>query len=308
MYRSFSAVILVTLAGCVLASEQYVNKLKDQSLEEFPSDVIDVVVSFPENEGRDKISRTMPATVYLGFHTGLVYVGDELDEDTFQDIFSKTTTLRTDTGIRLRDLPMFDIKYYVGAAVPISDDGYFLTVGHGMNESYQHLLYLTSDKERTYADAQKCRLVLRDRQADLAIVKVEMDTPRYLSLRETPLTKGEVVYGGNWYLGQCSAGEYIDVFIEGDGTVEPGAITDGAYLKISNPGLSGDSGSPLIDRNGKLCGVISGGDMLTYIRAKKFQHSVATGLDQNAIMEIIARDRKDSQLKATTTTLVESSK
>jgi S1-C subfamily serine protease len=295
MIKFITAVVLTSLAGCAGTNREYVQDLKTESLDKYPTDVIDVIVHFPERVGSETENRDMPATNYLIMHTGFIFAGEELDDETFQQAFSRIKSTVTEEGISWGGLPRTRVAFSAGAAVAITDDGYFLTAAHVVEGPNSHLVYITSDEEHTYFDAKTCRVVHSDPETDIAIVKVEMATPRYLRIRETSLTPGEVIFGGNGWLKQSSAGEYIKVYIHGEEVIQPDAITDGTYIRTSIPGIDGDSGSPLIDRNGELCGIASFGNILNFIRLRNLQDLIVASLERNVINQIITRDRKISQ-------------
>jgi S1-C subfamily serine protease len=292
MNKFLSAVMLASLVGCAGTNKEYVQGLKTQSIEQYPIEVVNVIVHFPEAEGSETEVRNMEATNYLSIHTGFIFTGEDLDHDTFQEAFSKRKEEVTDEGITWGGLPRPRVAFAAGASVPITHDGYFLTAAHVVEDPNPQLVYVTSNEERTYFDAKPCRIVHRDPETDIAIVKVDMATPRYLRIRDTSLSPGEVLFGGNGWLKQSSAGEYVKVYIQGEDVIQPDAITDGTYIRTSLPAIHGDSGSPVIDQNGELCGIASFGTIFNVIRLRNLQYTVVASLERNVINQIIIRDRK----------------
>ena len=298
MYRVSPLLIVLFLAGCATSNERYVQNLKTESLERYATQGIDAVVPFPEKAGSDTEIRSIPVVGYLAMHTGLILSGDDLDEEEFREMTSHIHETRTESGIDFEINISKNREFTIGAAAPITDDGYFLTARHVIEESDAHLLYVTSDEDHTYIDSGICRVVSRDPKTDIAIIRVEVATPRYLRIRETPMEKGEVVFGGNPILSQCAAGTFTEESIGRKkklDLLEEARITDGTQFKTSIPGMHGDSGSPLIDKSGQLCGILIETGFLGPVRLERFQNTYVVGLERNAIMKIIALDRKRTQ-------------
>lgn len=128
------------------------------------------------------------------------------------------------------------------------------------------------------------RVVYRNDAADFAIVKAELATPRYLRFRHEPLTRGETLFAGGW-MHEKGGGEYLESYpVEGVGTER--------FEKVvtSLPMIKGDSGSPLIDRKGRLCGVLS--TMRLGVIVKMKPKSTAVRLDPVEVERMIREDRR----------------
>lgn len=186
----------------------------------------------------------------------------------------------------------------IGSAAPVSTDGYFLTACHTLSDQGAWIIYrITSIRQAALGPASTadekiaiapCRIVFADAVNDFAIIKAPFATPTHLDFRATPLSVGQVVFAGSW------------VHHKGGGLVESWEATrldpkagGHSYRRIqtSIPIIRGDSGSPLIDQAGKLCGVMSQG--LVGHGTKPVPRSSAVMLDEKTIAEIIARDRAE---------------
>ena len=286
--------LLIPFAGCVTDRDyKNVGKLKPLSLERYDVSGIDAIVPVPEIEGSDTDIRNLPAKDYLGYHTGWLIAAEGLEEEKFQDFFSKRREDYSEDGIEFQMGFRFDDDAGFGACVPITDDGYFLTVGHNLELSNTYVVYVTSSEERSFMVADECRVVHNFDQVDLAIIKTEFDTPRYLDIRTEPLREKDVLFGGNTFLSQCAAGEYM--YAETLKREIQGEKVQREYNWTTIPSLPGDSGSPVVDTNGKLCGVMVFGFVPPSWIPLLDPGSSMVVLDRDAIMDTIARDRKNTE-------------
>ncbi len=300
MKRGILGVILpLFLVGCAGSNHherhhEYVNNLKTQSLERYATDGIDAVVHFPEREGSEDEMRNISVKDYLMIHTGGLFIGEQLDPVAFQEIFSKREETHSEEGMSIK---LDVLEGGLAACVAISDDGYFLTAGHTMDYENAHIMYATSNETRTFFAAEKCRLVYRDEHVDMAILKIAVDTPRYLRFREIQLSEGDILFGGNAWSGYVAAGEYLGegnmkLFDKGE------KLHEGPTIVTSIPAVDGDSGSPVVDENGLLCGLLVG---TRVSRPWRKDLALAVDLDRKSIMDRIARDREQAVPEASTT-------
>lgn len=291
----FGVILPLFLVGCAGSNHpEYVHNLKTQSLERYARDGIDAVVHFPEREGSEEEMRNIPVREYLTIHTGALFIGEQLDAVAFQELFSKREEVHSEDGMSVKLDPFEGV---VAACVPISEDGYFLTAGHTMDYENAYIMYVTSNETRTFVAAEKCRLVYRDEYVDMAILKTAMDTPRYLRFREIQLGEGDILFSGNAWNGHSAAGEYLgerDMNISDKGV----RVHEGPAIVTSIPTENGDSGSPVVDENGLLCGLLLG---TRVSKPWRKGGAIAVDLDRKSIMDTIARDREQAVPEASTT-------
>ena len=148
------------------------------------------------------------------------------------------------------------------------------------------MLYATSNGKRTYIDSAKCRTVYRDDHSDFAIIKAEMKTPRVLKFRRAPLDQNSVLFAGGW-MHEKAGGRFREI----SPIVTPlGQRTPFYKVITSIPMIKGDSGSPLIDKDGRLCGVLSTMRLGVVVKMKPL--STAVMMDHKEIQRIISTDRR----------------
>lgn len=289
------AMLPLLFVGCAGYNHpEYIHRVKAQSLEKYASNGIDAVVHFPEREGSEKEMRNISVEDYLSIHTGGLFIGEQLDAVAFQEMFSNSEKVHSEEGMSIK-LDAFEGG--IAACVPVSDDGYFLTAGHTMDYRNAYIMYTTSNESRTFFAAEKCRLVYRDEHADMAIIKVAMDTPRYLRFRENQLSEGDILFSGNAWYGHIAAGKYLG---EGDiNLLDKGeTMHEGPTIVTSIPAVNGDSGSPVVDKNGLLCGLLLG---TRDSKPWRKDLTLAAALDRKNIMDTIACDREQAMPEANTT-------
>jgi len=219
----------------------------------------------------------------------------------------------------------------VGSAVPISDDGYFLTAAHNIDgeESLHLIVGLSEDNGRTRAAGVPARMVWTSRadsaaneepesgepmsELDFAIVHADMESlPPFAPFKlasSIPQEKDPVI-GAGWPIAhfrsfkngaRLSAGRILSVqWQEARGTSPEFLV-----LKHDVPFVIGDSGGPLVDRNSDLVG-INAKFRFTYDRWKQFSilvghrpakleylnyFAVATMPDPEWLWDVIDKDR-----------------
>ncbi len=279
--RFFAALLApLSLTSCLMLSA---NTHWDQrrSLAKYDSGGgIDAPVSLPELKNRT--DKGFSAADFLTLHSGLIVSGKYIDED----FKSKLATSRESQEGVLElgfSVPIAKGGSGFGSCAPVTADGYFLTAAHVLAHKECYVLYATSNRQRTYIDYAPVRIVYRNDAADFAIVKAELATPRYLRFRREPLASGETLFAGGW-MHKRAGGEFLEYQpVEG--------VPDGQFQKVvtSLPMIKGDSGSPLIDRSGKLCGVLSTMRLGVVIKMKP--KSTAVRMETGEVERLIRQDR-----------------
>lgn len=249
-----------------------------RSLAKYDSIGIDAPVTLPELE--ENTDTGFSAADYLTLHSGLIVSGEYINED-----FKKKLATSREAKEGLLELgfsvPIAKGGSGFGSCAPITRDGYFLTAAHVLSHDESFVLYATSNSRKTYIDYARVREVYRNNEADFAIVKAEMATPRYLKYRSAPLTQEVTLFAGGW------------MHEKGGGLFEDSVSIPGQseFRKIVTtlPMIKGDSGSPLIDQEGLLCGVLS--TMRLGVIVKMKPKSTAVMMDLGQINKLIAEDR-----------------
>jgi len=267
------------LSACVVVPT---NTHWDQrrSLARYDTDGINAPVSLPELE--DGTDTGFSASDFLTLHSGLIVSGKYIDDD----FRAKLATSRESDDDQLAlgfSVPIAEGGAEFGSCAPVTGDGYFLTAAHVLSHEESYILYATSSRKQTFIDYAVCRVVYRNDDADFAIVKANLSTPRYLRFREKELAPGEVLFSGGW-MHEKGGGVFIEeVPATGSG--------DERFRKIvtSLPMIKGDSGSPMIDRNGNLCGVLS--TMRLGVVVKLKPRSTAVMMKPSLVRDLIRRDR-----------------
>ncbi|MCG8602899.1 MAG: serine protease [Verrucomicrobiales bacterium] len=280
--RTATRLLLATLGTSVMTScvVMPTNTHWDQkrSLAKYDSLGIDAPVSLPELAKRTDTG--FSAADYLTLHSGLIVSGEYINED-----FKKKLATSREAQEGVLELgfsvPIAKGGSGFGSCAPVTRDGYFLTAAHVLSHEESFVLYATSNSRKTYIDYAPVREVYRNNEADFAIVKAELKTPRYLKYRTSPLTQETTLFAGGW-MHEKGGGLYQETL------PIPG---QNAFRKIVTtlPMIKGDSGSPLIDQEGRLCGVLS--TMRLGVIVKMKPKSTAVMMDRGQIEKLIAEDR-----------------
>jgi S1-C subfamily serine protease len=270
---------LVLLSSCVMMPS---NTHWDQrrSLAKYDSLGIDAPVNLPELKNRT--DKGFSAADYLTLHSGLIVSGKYIDEDFKAKL---ATSREAQEGVLELgfSVPIAKGGSGFGSCAPVSADGYFLTAAHVLAHKDSYVLYATSNQRRTYIDYAPIRVVYRNDAADFAIVKADIATPRYLRFRSEALKPADTLFAGGW-MHERAGGEFIQYLpLENEGS--------GDFQKVvtSLPMIKGDSGSPLIDRQGRLCGVLSTMRLGVIIKMKP--KSTAVHMDRSEVERRIRQDR-----------------
>lgn len=179
-----------------------------------------------------------------------------------------------------------------GAGAPISDDGYILTAFHCVDKPSIWAFFTTTENEiSTSSSMARCRIVFADKDADFAIVKAPTQTPYFLNLRKEPLVKGEVLLAGST-INHHGGGKFL---WSRRSTGQTGR--DFISITTSIPMKSGDSGSAVVDNQGRLCGVVTSAMRGRWI-SNSAPRSDAVMLKIETIQQIIEEDRRVDQTSA----------
>ncbi len=253
------------------------------SLKRYDTDGIEAPVSLPELQ-RGKADVGFSAPDFLTLHSGLVVSGRYLSDDYLKKL--ETSRQARDGVLELGfSVPIATGGSGFGACAPVTADGYFLTAAHVLSHEDSYVLYATSNSKQTYIDHAPVRVVYSNRACDFAILKASIRTPRYLKFRTTPLDPDVTLFAGGW-IHEKAGGRFL--------SIEPISIGDPtkkAHKVLTTiPMIKGDSGSPLIDKKGRLCGVLSTMRLGVVMKLKPM--STAVMMDPAQIRAIIAQDRR----------------
>jgi hypothetical protein len=270
----------VSLTSCIVMPT---NTHRDQrrSLAKYDSLGIDAPVTLPELKNRT--DKGFSAADFLTLHSGLIVSGKYIDED----FKSKLATSREAQEGVLElgfSVPIAKGGSGFGSCAPVTADGYFLTAAHVLAHKDSYVLYATSTNGKTYIDYAPIRVVYRNDAADFAIVKAEMATPRFLKYRRESLKPSSTLFAGGW-MHEKGGGLFLEHEVV---TEDP----SGHFRKVITtlPMIKGDSGSPLIDQHGRLCGVLS--TMRLGVIVKMKPKSTAVMMDIGQIEALISADRR----------------
>ena len=192
-----------------------------------------------------------------------------------EDLRLRTTVLflNFDSVVAETDAKKFKIKATTkqaragtGSAVPIAKDGYFLTAGHVAmhSPSLTLLIFLPQGDSHLLAKKAPARIVWMPddfkRGPDIAVVHADVGPLKPFSVADkSPQIEAQVVTAG-WPFGfsdlfaggpPAAAGRILSLSTQDAHGSSPAFLT----VHHDAPVVSGDSGGPVIDRDGNLIGV-----------------------------------------------------
>ncbi|MEO0415912.1 MAG: serine protease [Verrucomicrobiota bacterium] len=273
--------VAVLAIGCV-SNNTHRDQL--QSLAKYDQAGINAKVYLPELKGK-KINN-LPAADFLTLHSGMLVSGDYVNSAEFQKQLHTVREADDDALTLGFSVPIAKGGSGFGSAAPITSDGYFLTAAHVLSHDDTFVLYAATRSGRTQIVSAKVRTVYRNDMSDFAIVKANISTPRYLRFRYDTPAPGTVMFAGGW-MHEKAGGQFLQTLAIQDSSGKP---TSFKKVVTSIPMIKGDSGSPLIDQNGKLCGVLSTMRLGVIVKAKPL--STAVMINTSQINSIISRDRR----------------
>ena len=187
--------LCISCGGLFLTSCVNTHRDQKQSLARYDAIGIDAPVTLPELHNRT--DRGFSAADYLTLHSGLIVSGEYIDAD-----FKKKleTSRGNDEGVLELgfSVPIAKGGSGFGSCAPVTSDGYFLTAAHVLVHDDSYVLYATSNSKNTYIEYAPIRVVYRNDEADFAIVKARIRTPRFLKYRREKLTPDSVLFAGGW--------------------------------------------------------------------------------------------------------------
>jgi S1-C subfamily serine protease len=171
-----------------------------------------------------------------------------------------------------------------GTATPVHPEGYLLTAAHVLNgtdpDKIEAVIMLGP---RRPSKPMKARLVMVDKDADVALLKVDAKLPAYFEWTPTGATlpKGlQVVHTGLTTAHVSGVGEMTQPLPGG----RAGKFGHSLQLK------AGDSGGGLVTTSGELVGINSAVGSIVGFGASFFSGSVSSRPNVRRIQNAIARD------------------
>jgi len=198
--------------------------------------------------------------------------GGEVEERKFKEapVLEKTAPIAR-TPIEHAVQCTFRIRNKKGGASGffINDTGLAVTAKHVVKGATYSMKAEIPGDSRKY----RVRILKKSRKNDLALLQVDIKRPTpYLEIRDPKtLVPGEEVFAvGNPLLAfkeTITRGIFSRIFLESDWKKElkmkkPPYKFRGDWVQFSAPIIGGNSGGPLVDKEGKLVGIVSLGNMV----------------------------------------------
>lgn len=184
-----------------------------------------------------------------------------------------------------------------GSATPITRDGYFLTADHVLADQPDLKLDPTGAPSNVFLlyphprglVLRQARVVWRSKSADLAVLHIDCDTPRFFDwvpADQWVPTGTKIMHGGIATAEQSAPGEIAS-------DVRPqNAFTGHRFFKMDIPLQPGDSGGPVVNADGLLVGINSAVEFLVPMETAFFVDSEGSRPNLGKLAKIIDSDRQ----------------
>ena len=279
---------LVLLLGCQTIEREPGYSLEDKKLSMSDVELADVTVPVQDSSG-DGSSRdfTLDMYSYQSSALGVVFVareGEEL-ESTLENL-SKESRDRNET--LSQKISITGIGAW-GSAVLVTNDGYFLTAAHVAKKVDASLLFspleidFSAESSRVVPGLHPFRIVYRNSEIDLAIIKADLVNAFHTKLRDHRPLRDEPIYNLGGMGDQLSAGRIEKIDNKKRGS---------HLIYSSTPIVGGDSGSGVFDAYGGLVGIVTSHGW--WRNGKIF--SRAAMIPKSEILSIIEEDRKSNSI------------
>ena len=296
------SVVLTFLFGCNTHKPKYTPELRTQSMANFTDKEFTYESAILHTE-KGILEVTADIESYLNEHTGIIwgFPGKDLAEvrAAFSSTFEFEKVEIFEDGSRIREGSLsyeFDPSIFeegdantTGQCVAISVDGYFMTASHVV-EVEKALLFFTEHDIQNVTETPLLvpfRIVYENELLDFAIIKADVVTAFFLELHDQVSGFNEVVFAGSSLNGGPAAGKIVWNILQEDNEE---LVRMGARSIITNlPTTGGDSGSAVIDEEGRLLGVVAGG--IKYKEYPRREFTKAVRVNPDAVKQIIEKDR-----------------
>lgn len=277
LFFILTMISVMLFTSCVMGIPTYEDQIA--SLEPYQEVKIgrSVYTTSAHSAGKSQTWRRLSPPEYLSKHAGIVINArnrKSIELALIDDVYGNR-------GVQI------DNAASGGGCALVSGDGYCITASHvvGKHRDNDRAFYLSEEEGRLIVSDY--RVVFRDEQADFAIIKTSIKSRHYLRPRKQDLSPGDLLFGGS-RVNEYAAGRFEEVTAWADSEHHKKPVFQ--VIQTSMPLRPGDSGSPIIDRDGALCGVAVSISVGIFKNDQPAQ-SRAVMMDAGMMYQIIAEDR-----------------
>ncbi len=147
--------------------------------------------------------------------------------------------------------PPSDVKF-TGTGFALTNDGYFVTAWHVINQGNFDSVYILNNHGEYY----RASLVRHDDKADIAILKVDKKNFKFAK-SDVPYSIAKTKAGIGSRIFTLGFPKDDEVYCEGYVSSRNGFEGDALQYTLQLPVTHGQSGSPIVDANGNVVGILT---------------------------------------------------
>lgn len=195
---------------------------------------------------------TAVSTVNTGGKTNIKPLVDKINKEAekTRKIENKLNEIVNSGVVVEKTRPRFDSRFRATGFLIDANNNYIVTNAHVIKEASHHLIVENTNGEQFYAST-----VYVDIVNDMAILKITDSSFKRLpslpySIRKTGAKLGEAIF-------MLGYPKQEIVYGEGYVSAKNGYLMDTVFCQISTAANEGNSGSPVITKNGELIGIVT---------------------------------------------------
>ncbi len=195
---------------------------------------------------------TAVSTVNTGEKTNIKPLVDKINKEAekTRKIENKLNEIVNSGVVGEKTRPHFDSRFRATGFLIDANNNYIVTNAHVIKEASHHLIVENNNGEQFYAST-----VYVDILNDMAILKITDSSFKRLpslpySIRKTGAKLGEAIF-------MLGYPKQEIVYGEGYVSAKNGYLMDTVFCQISTAANEGNSGSPVITKNGELIGIVT---------------------------------------------------
>jgi S1-C subfamily serine protease len=167
-------------------------------------------------------------------------------------VYTELVPISVDSPPEPAKAPARETSHTIGTGFVVREDGLILTAHHLVSDAASITLHFTDGR------SLEAKIVKASQNIDLAVLKVNENTPNYLELAKVGSAQaGDQVFTLGYPAVSILGTE--PKFTDGAISAKSGLGGEAIFLQVSVPVQPGNSGGPLVNEKGEVVGIITSG-------------------------------------------------